>query len=248
MSRSVLPTIFGLDIWLHRLGSPKWFYRLTSPWLLPFAVVALLLHCLAVGWGLFLAPSDFRQGEAYRIIYLHVPAASLAQLVYGLLAVSGLVFWIWRIRLAAMLIAAAAPVGTALTLAALFTGALWGQITWGTWWLWSDPRLMSSLVLLFLYLGLVTLNLAFDDKDKADRLVSVLAVVGAANLPVIRYSVEWWNSLHQPASLSITGSSLHASILWPLLAALFTLALVVASGLALRMNEQIQQRYPGRVG
>ena len=234
----------------HRLSSPKWFYRWTAPWILPAAGLALLIHLAAVAWGLLATPADFRQGELYRIIYLHVPAAALAQSVYALAAVCGLVFWVWRTRMAAMLIAAASPVGIALTLLALASGAIWGQSTWGTWWLWRDPRLMSTLVLLFLYLGLVALRLAFDEHpDKADRAVSVLAVVGVANLPVIRYSVEWWNSIHQSASLSLTGgSALHPSMLWPLLACMASLGLVVAAALVLRLHLVLAQRYPARLG
>ena len=232
----------------HRLTSVKWFYRYTAPWLGIFVILALALHLAALGWGLLLAPSDFRQGEVYRIIYLHVPAAALAQSVYLLAAAAGLVFWVWRTRMAAVCIASAAPVGTALTLIALATGAIWGQATWGTWWLWKDPRLMSTLVLLFLFLGLISLRRAFDDPDKADRAVSILAVVGAANLPIIRYSVEWWNSIHQSASLSITGSSaLHSSILGPLLACMSSLALLVGAALLLRMHLVLMDRYPDRV-
>lgn len=223
--------------WFYRLASPVWFYRLTAGWSLPLAVSSALLLLAGLVWGLGAAPADFRQGEVYRIIYLHVPAAALAQSVYAVIGLAGAVFWIWRIKLAAMLIEAAAPVGLALTGLALATGAVWGRETWGAWWLWRDPRLMSTLVLLFLYLGLVALRRSFDDAGKADRALSVLAVVGLANLPVIRYSVEWWNSIHQPASLSVTGSSsLHPSILWPLLWCMLAFALAMSAAVLMRLQ------------
>lgn len=203
--------------WFHRLASPPSFYRvagLWAPWLL---AASLLLVAVGVWGGLVLAPPDYQQGDAFRIIYIHVPAAWLSLFVYSVMAVAAFIALVWRIKLAEVAVAAAAPVGASFTALALITGMLWGKPMWGAWWVWG-PRLTSELVLLFLYLGVVALNNAFSDPRAAGRACSLLAVVGWVNVPIVHYSVVWWNSLHQGSTVfRMSGPSITWSMLWPLL-------------------------------
>jgi heme exporter protein C len=201
----------------HRLGSPPAVYRLANK-LLPWAS-ALCGLCFAVGLysGLVLAPTDYQQGESYRIIYIHVPAAWMSMFVYVVLAVSGGIGLIWRMKLAEAVARISAPVGAVYTFLALLTGSLWGKPMWGTWWIW-DARLTSELILLFLYLGYMALQAAIDDRRTAARAGAVLALVGVINLPIIHYSVEWWNTLHQgPTVTKFDQPSIALSMLVPLL-------------------------------
>ena len=180
----------------HKLGSPKWFFGIAStlmPWLL-VAGAALLMT--GIVWGLVFAPQDYLQGNSYRIIFIHVPSAFLAQSVYIMMAVAALVTLVWRMKLADVFVTAVAPVGAVLTFLALFTGAVWGKPTWGTWWIW-DARLTSMLILLFLYFGVMALGAAISDEKSSARAVAVLVLVGVVNIPIIKYSVEWWNTLHR---------------------------------------------------
>ncbi|MEJ2533980.1 MAG: heme ABC transporter permease [Gammaproteobacteria bacterium] len=207
-----------LKKWFHQFGSPPWFYRFSGkliPWLwagfLTLAAVALYL-------AFFKAPPDYQQGESVRIMYIHVPAAWMSMMIYALMAVFGIIALVWHIRICEILAISSAPIGAAFTLIALISGSLWGRPTWGTYWVW-DARLTSELVLLFLYLGVIGLYNAYDEPRKAARAAALLSIVGLVNLPIIHYSVEWWNTLHQPASISVAGgkSSIHPSMLWPLL-------------------------------
>ena len=203
--------------WFYQMGSPRWFYEITGgwlPWLIPLAS-----SLLAVGlfWGLFLAPPDARQGQSYRIIFVHVPASFLALLGYYVVATAGAVGLIWRIKMSFIVMKAAAPIGAALTFIALFTGAVWGKPTWGTYWVW-DARITSMLILLFLYLGVMILQRAFVSKDMSFKAGAILALVGTVNIPIIYKSVDWWFTLHQPATLKLTSSpSMHIDMLQPLL-------------------------------
>ncbi len=186
--------------WFHRLASPPSFFRFSdviAPWLL-LVSVGLLAYGLYA--GLWLAPPDYQQGDAFRIIYVHVPAAALSLSLYSGMAIAGIVALIWRIKLAECAIAALAPVGASFTALALLTGMLWGKPMWGAWWKW-DARLTSELVLLFLYLGVIGLNSAFADRRSAARACALLAIVGAVNVPIVKYSVDWWNSLHQSSTI-----------------------------------------------
>jgi heme exporter protein C len=190
----------------HKLGSPPWLYRLSGQilrWLLPITVVAL---AVGLTWGLLYTAPDFRQGNSYRIIYIHVPAAVVALAGYYVMALAGAISLIWKMKMADIAMQAAAPVGAALTFIALVTGSIWGKPTWGTWWVW-DARITSMLILLFLYLGVIALYEAYDNKAAAARACAVLALVGTVNIPIIYKSVDWWYSLHQPASIKFTGSS-----------------------------------------
>ncbi|WP_339934639.1 heme ABC transporter permease [Vreelandella glaciei] len=198
---------------IHKLGSPKWFYGISAklqPWFWAAAVLLLVTGSL---WGLAFAPADYQQGNSFRIIYVHVPAAFLAQSIFISMAVSGLVFMVWKIKVADMAAAVMAPLGAAMTFVALFSGAVWGVPTWGTWWMW-DARLTSMLILLFLYLGVIALRGAFTSRDSASRAASVLAMVGVINIPIIKYSVDWWYTLHQPASFTLTSRPTMPTEMW----------------------------------
>jgi heme exporter protein C len=203
--------------WFHRLASPPTFYRLAdrfSPWL---AAIALLLIGYGLVGGLVFAPADYQQGEAFRIIYVHVPAAWLSLSGFVAMAVAAGVAIIWRIKLAECVVVAIAPVGASWTALALITGMLWGKPMWGAYWVW-DARLTSELVLLFLYFGVIGLNQAFEDPRAGARACGLLALVGVVNVPIVHYSVEWWNSLHQGSTVSRIGKpSIAPMMLWPLL-------------------------------
>ena len=204
----------------HQYASPKIFYALAGtliPW---FAVVTLALLGYGLYQGLFVAPPDYQQGESVRIMFVHVPAAWMSMFVYMVMASAGAIGLIWNMRLADMAATAAAPIGASFTLLALVTGSLWGKPMWGTWWAW-DARLTSELLLFFLYLGFMALQAAIDDPRRAARAGALLALVGVVNIPVIHFSVQWWNTLHQPASVSainkIGTPAIHPSMLVPLL-------------------------------
>ena len=202
---------------MHRFANPGRFLRIAdriAPWLAAATVVAT-----AVGlyWALIVSPPDYQQGESVRIMYVHVPAAWMALFCYICLAGAAAVGLIWKHPLADLAAKATAPVGAAFTFLALVTGALWGKPMWGTWWVW-DARLTSVLVLFFLYLGYMALVNAFDDPTRGVRAGAILALVGLVNVPIIKFSVDWWNTLHQPASVvRLDGPTIHDAMLWPLL-------------------------------
>jgi heme exporter protein C len=202
---------------LQKLASPKHFYTISSrliPWL---AALCLLTTIVGLYLALWVAPADYQQGEAYRIIFIHVPAAWMSMFVYMIMAISGGIGLVWRIKLADVIAASSAPIGAAFTFLALATGSLWGKPMWGTWWVW-DARLTSELILLFLYLGVIALNAAIEDKRTAARASAVLALVGVVNIPIIHYSVIWWNTLHQgPTVTKLDAPSIHPSMLIPLI-------------------------------
>ncbi len=227
---------------LHQFGSPPFFYRFagkTIPWV---GYVCLGLLVAGVWGGLVQAPADYQQGDSYRIIFIHVPSAWMSLFVYMVMAGAGAVALIWRMKLAETVLVACAPIGAWFTFLALVTGSIWGKPMWGTWWVW-DARLTSELVLLFLYLGVIALQSAFDDRRKASRASAVLALVGVVNIPIIHYSVEWWNTLHQgPTVTKFDAPSIHMSMLLPLLimALAFTLFFVVT--LLMRMRCELVER------
>jgi heme exporter protein C len=202
---------------IHYLANPTRFIRLADavrPW-----AMAVALLCMGAGlvWGLLYSPPDYQQGQTVRIMYIHVPSAWMAMFVYGAMAVASATGLIWKHPVADMVAKASAPVGAGFTALCLVTGSLWGQPMWGTWWVW-DARLTSVLILFFLYLGYIALWQAFDDPAKGGRAAAILALVGAVNVPVIKFSVDWWNTLHQPASVvTMAGPKIAAAILWPLL-------------------------------
>ncbi|MDX1597993.1 heme ABC transporter permease CcmC [uncultured Marinobacter sp.] len=223
----------------HKLGSPKWFFGIANrlmPWLL-WGGAALLFAGLI--WGLAFAPQDYLQGNSYRIIFIHVPSAFLAQSVYIMMAVAAVVTLVWRMKLADVFVKSVAPVGAVLTFLALFTGAVWGKPTWGTWWIW-DARLTSMLILLFLYFGVIALGAAISDEKSSARAVAVLVLVGVVNIPIIKYSVEWWNTLHQPATFKLTEKPSMPAEMWvPLLLSVLGLYLIFGWFACLRMQTEI---------
>src|SRR5512134_1559686 len=186
-----------------KYSSPASFYFLAGKMIPVFSVAAIILFAVGLYIGFFVAPTDFQQGEAYRIIFIHVPAAWMSMFLYVVMAMWAGIGLAFNTRLSSMIATAIAPTGAMFTFLALWTGALWGKPTWGTWWVW-DARLTSELILLFLYIGFMALQAAIDDPRRADRAGAVLAIVGVINVPVIYFSVQWWNTLHQGASVSVT--------------------------------------------
>ena len=204
-------------LWFHRLGSPSYFYGFSGTLLVWLTVLTVLLVGAGLVGGLVLAPPDYQQGESYRIIFIHVPSAWLSLFAYVVMAVSAGIGFIWRMKLAEMVSISCAPIGASFTFLALVTGMLWGKPMWGTYWVW-DARLTSELLLLFLYLGVMALYGAIEDRRVAARAAAILAMVGVINIPIIHYSVEWWNTLHQPATITkFDKPSIHVSMLVPLL-------------------------------
>jgi heme exporter protein C len=203
--------------WWHRLASPSRFMSYSAR-ILPWAAWGAAV-CLAAGlyFALFASPADYQQGETVRIMYVHVPAAWMALFCYTAMAASSIGYLVWRQPLAELAARATAPIGASFTAIALVTGSLWGQPMWGTWWVW-DARLTSVLILFFLYLGYIALAEAYDDPVKGSRAASILAIVGFVNVPIVKFSVDWWNTLHQPASISrVDGPTIDPSMLLPLL-------------------------------
>ena len=226
----------------HRLGSPKWFYDISGRWLPWLAAISALLMATGLIWGLLFAPPDYLQGNSYRIIFLHVPTAFLASAVYVMMACAGAVTLIWKVKLADVALKCMAPVGASFCLLALITGAIWGKPTWGTWWVW-DARLTSVLILLFLYVGVIALRGAIRSTTTAAKACAVLTLVGVVNIPIIKFSVQWWNTLHQGATLKLTEKPAMApEMLWPLLISILAFYLFFTAVLLLRMRTEILTR------
>jgi heme exporter protein C len=227
---------------MHKYASPKNFYPLAGrliPW---FGAATALTLAAGLYLGLFVAPPDYQQGETVRIMFVHVPAAWMSMFVYACMAGAGAVVLVWNVKLAEMFATASAPIGASFTLLALISGSLWGKPMWGTWWAW-DARLTSELILLFLYIGIMALQASIDDPKRAARAAAILALVGVVNLPIIHFSVEWWNTLHQPASVGRMGTpAIHPSILVPLLvmAVAFTFYFVTVA--LMRMRAEVLER------
>jgi heme exporter protein C len=209
----------------------------------PVAVAILVLSlALGLALGLAVAPPDYQQGDSARIMYVHVPAAWMALFVYTAMALMSAVALIWRHPLAEIAARASAPIGACFTLVALATGMLWGKPMWGAYWVW-DARLTSVLVLFFLYLGYIALANAFDAAERGGRAASILALVGFVNVPIIKFSVEWWNTLHQPASvLKLGGPAIDPSMLWPLLTMALAFKAFYAAVLIMRMRAALAER------
>ena len=227
---------------MHRYANPNVFMRLSGRFVPVLAVASALVLAVGLYLGLLVAPADYQQGETVRIMFVHVPAAWLAMGAYLATALASAGFLIWRHPLADVAAKCAVPLGAAFTVIALATGALWGRPTWGTYWAW-DARLTSVLILLFLYLGLMALRRGMDDEIVASRLTAVLALVGVVILPVIKFSVDWWNTLHQPSSvLKLSGSTIHSSILIPLLVMAAGALLLFITMHLMAMRNEIRRR------
>ncbi|KTD35988.1 heme exporter protein CcmC [Legionella nautarum] len=202
---------------LYQMASPKAFYRLTKPWLSWLGFSALFLLTIGIIWGLVFAPPDYQQGDAFRIIYVHVPSAFLSMAIYGWMGFLALLLLVWGIKMAGMMLGIAAQLGASMAFLALVTGSIWGKPMWGTWWVW-DARLTSELILLLLYLAILATKGAFQNKEQGDKILAILTLVGLVDLPIIHYSVYWWNSLHQGATLSVFAKpKIAGSMLYPLL-------------------------------
>ncbi|KEA64271.1 Cytochrome c-type biogenesis protein CcmC, putative heme lyase for CcmE [Marinobacterium lacunae] len=228
--------------WFYQLASPRWCYQICGKLLPWFTVAALALLIGGTLWALIFAPADYQQGNSFRIIYLHVPSAILAQSCYMLMAVAGAIGLIWKMKVADMVAKACAPIGASLAVLALLTGAIWGKPTWGSWWVW-DARLTSMLILFFLYLGVMALNSAIESESTAAQATAVLALVGLVNIPIIKYSVEWWNTLHQPATFKLTEKPAMPAEMWvPLLVMVIGFYAFFAVTLMMRLRNEILRR------
>ncbi len=202
--------------WFHQLGSPPYFDRFATRWAPWCHGIGVVTMAVALWLALFRVPADYQQGDAFRILYVHVPMAWMSMAVYLGMAIYAAIALVWRIKLAEILAMACAPIGALYTAVTLATGSIWGKPMWGTWWDW-DPRLTTELLLLFLYLGVIGLYAAIEDRRQAARAAGFLAVVGVVLLPIIKFSVTWWNSLHQGSTISLTGPShMDASMQLPL--------------------------------
>ena len=203
--------------WFHRFAHPEYLYHFLGQCFLWILGIALFGLIFGLGLGLFFAPSDYQQGHAYRIIFLHVPVAAMSLSIYAMMATSAFIGQVWQIKLADLAAISMAPIGAMMTFLALLSGAIWGKPTWGTWWVW-DARLTSELILLFLYLGILALYAAFEDKKVACKATALLMIIGVINLPIVKFSVDWWNSLHQPNALTVGKSNaMPIEMLLPLL-------------------------------
>ena len=235
-------TLSSIKSFYHKLGSFPWFYKISGKFIPVAFILGFSIFFLGIIWGIYFSPTDATQGEIYRIIYLHVPAASVAQSVYFAMAIAGFVYVVWKMKMAGLFIFAMAPIGASFTILALISGAIWGQPTWGTWWIW-DARLTSTLVLLLFYLVIIGLYSSFDNKKSADQAVSILTMVGAINLPIIKKSVDWWNTLHQPATIKVfSESSIANEMLYPLLICIFSFYILVFLFGLMAMRAEIAKR------
>jgi len=234
----------SMAINLYRYASPQAFFPVAgklAPWFLALAGVLALIGLYI---GLLVAPTDAQQHDAYRIIFIHVPAAWMSMFIYVVMAFWCAVGFAMNTRLSFMMAQALAPTGAMFTFIALWTGSLWGKPTWGTWWVW-DARLTSELILLFLYIGFLSLHAAIEDPRRADRAAALIALVGVINVPIIYYSVKWWNTLHQGASVNVTRSSMAATMLVAMLIMSLAAWMYAIGGSFLRVRTIIAEREQG---
>jgi len=228
--------------WFHKLASPPHAYRIAARLLPWFGWPAGALIAAGLYGGLVLAPADYQQGDSYRIMFIHVPAAWMSLFIYMVMAGAGAIGLIWHMKLAEIIAVSSAPIGASFTFLALITGSIWGKPMWGAWWVW-DARLTSELILLFLYLGIMALYNAVEDKRTAARATSILAIVGVVNIPIIHYSVEWWNTLHQgPTVTKFDAPSIDMDMLIPLLVMALAFKLFYVTVLLMRARCEVLQR------
>ena len=232
-------------LWFNQTGSPPRFDDFAKRWAGPSFLAALVLMAIGVYGALFAAPADYKQGDSFRILYIHVPAAWMSLSIFVIMAVQSVIALVWRIKLCELLAMASAPIGALFTAVTLISGAVWGKPTWGTWWTW-DPRLTSELVLLFLYLGVIGLYAAIEDRRAAARAAGFLAIVGVVNVPIVHFAVTWWNTLHQGETIRLIGpSKMDSSMMWPLLVLLMATKLWYIGSLLVRtrvLNLQQESR------
>jgi heme exporter protein C len=227
---------------INHLISPKKFFYLSNkllPWL---NILFLILFSYGLIGGLILSPADYMQGDAFRIIYIHVPCAFLSIFIYSVMAVSAFIGIVWRVKLGFSVIRHSAGIGAIFTFLALVTGSLWGKPMWGTWWIW-DARLTSELILFFLYIGIMLFQSAVQFKKNAERMLALLILIGFIDVPIIHYSVYWWNTLHQGATIKLFASSnIDASMIYPLIAMLSAFLLYYAIVISLRLNYELKDK------
>ena len=232
--------------WFIEMGSPPLFFKWSSkilPWLM---LVTFVVFILGLAWGLFYSPTDYKQGDVYRIIYIHVPSAILGQSIFLFMAVCGFITMVWRVKISGMLLKSAAPIGASFTLLALLTGSIWGKPTWGTWWVW-DARLTSTLILFFIYAAIIGLHSSIDNKSRADRAISILSIVGIAIIPIIKKSVDWWQTLHQPSTFTLTSApSMTPDMYQPLLVCVLGFYLVFTLLLTMNLRAEVIEREKNR--
>ena len=227
---------------LYQLASPKTFYQLSGRWTPWIAFGALVILTAGIVWGLVFAPADYQQGDAFRIIYVHVPSAFLSMAIYGWMGFLAILLLIWRIKIAGVLLTICAQLGASMAFLALVTGSIWGKPMWGTWWVW-DARLTSELILLFLYGAILATANAYQNKEQGDKVVAILTLVGLVDLPIIHYSVYWWNTLHQGSTLSVFAKpKIHSSMLYPLLMTLIGLSLYCLLVILLKTRNELLMR------
>ncbi len=188
--------------YLHQFASARFFYERTQSWLLLLGIGAALCLSIGIYWGLFIAPADYQQGDAFRIIYLHVPAAFLSISLYVFMSLLAILLIVWRIKIAGLMINIVAQIGAVMTFLALLTGSIWGKPMWGTWWIW-DARLTAELILLLIYVAILAVKQSFNNYVQGDKIIAILTLVGLVDLPIIHYSVYWWNTLHQGATIAL---------------------------------------------
>lgn len=242
-SSSNSPSFFGRlwQLFLTTVGAEP-FFRIFSPWVKYLSFVAFLLLSVGTIWGLAFAPIDYLQGNSYRIIFIHVPTASLAMSIYFAMGVLGVIFLVWKIKTANLVAQAIAPIGFVACVLSLLTGAIWARPTWGTFWVW-DARLTSMLILAFLYAGVMALFSAFEHSQSRGKAAAILSIVGAVNLPIIKYSVEWWNTLHQGATFTVTNAPKMPASMWvPLLIMMLGAYFLVAALAIYRTNSLLLAR------
>ncbi len=239
-------------LWFHKLGSAEYFYGFATRWI-PWSLLAFLaLTIWGLVQGLYFAPPDYQQGDSYRIIFIHVPSAWMSMFIYLAMCIQGFVGLVWRIKTAEILAMASAPIGAAFTVITLATGSLWGKPMWGTYWEW-DARMTSELILLFIYLGVMGLYAAIEDRRKAARAASMLALVGLVNIPIIHYSVEWWTTLHQGQTVRLLGEDgIHPSMATPLFVMAFAvkfyyLGNVLQRGRVMLLEQESRKRWAQKI-
>ncbi|NQZ21000.1 MAG: heme ABC transporter permease [Colwellia sp.] len=228
--------------WLHPYANPEVSYHFVGKLLPWISKITILLLAIGIVWALVFAPADYQQGDSFRIFYIHVPTAILSMSIYIAMASAAFCSLVWQFKLADASAAAMAPVGAVITAIALFTGAAWGKPMWGTWWIW-DARLTSELVLLFLYLGIIALHNAFEDKNLAGKAAGILSLVGVVNIPIIKYSVEWWNTLHQGATVSkMEAPSMSIEMFLPFVFSFLGIAMLVTYVISIRFRTELLAR------
>ncbi len=244
MAETVVNQGFFNRLWqgfLKTVGT-KEFYRIFAPWVKWLALIATVLLVVGSIWGLAFAPPDYLQGNSYRIIFIHVPTASIAMSIYFGLAVLGVIYLVWKIKTASLVAQALAPIGFVLCVLSLLTGSIWAKPTWGTFWVW-DARLTSMLILAFLYAGVIALFIAFEHTASRGKAAAILSIVGVINLPIIKYSVEWWNTLHQGSTFSVTERpKMPPDMYLPLLMMILGMYFLVMALTIYRTNTLILQR------